>query len=123
MNIFFEYIVPIILGLALGIAFLVIKEWFSTKVNPLDEETFKTGMRKGQLVDLRKPSEFEKSHIKGARNFQLSALKKSQSKIRKDLPVYLYHQTPSKAKRASRRLNLNGYQTVYYLNLPYHESL
>jgi rhodanese-related sulfurtransferase len=123
MNIFLEYILPIIIGLALGLLFLIIKDWFSIKVNPLDPETFKNTMRKGQLIDLRSPKQYQDSHIKGARNFKLSVIKKDQSKVRKDLPVYLYDETPLKAKKAARRLGLNGYMNVFYLNAKAKEHL
>jgi len=123
MNIFLEYILPILVGLGVGLLFLIIKDWFSIKVNPLDPESFKNSMRKGQLIDLRSPQDYQNNHIKGARNFKLSVIKKDQSKVRKDLPVYLYHESPSKAKKAARRLGLNGYISVFYLNAKAKEHL
>lgn len=123
MNILLEYILPIVLGLVLGLLFLVIKDYLSTKVNPLEIEPFKNQMRKGQLIDLRTASLYQENHIKGARNFKLSVIKKDQTKVRKDLPVYLVHESKGKAKRAARTLKLNGYQDVYYLNASVLEAL
>lgn len=116
MNILLEYILPIILGLVLGLLFLVVKDYYTTKVTGLDVSSFKNIMRKGQLIDLRPFSLYQENHIKGARNFKLSEIKKTTTKLRKDLPLYIVHESSQKAKKAARTLTLNGYQDVYYLN-------
>ncbi|EUJ30055.1 hypothetical protein LMUR_03202 [Listeria grayi FSL F6-1183] len=41
----------------------------------LNEEKFKEGYRKAQLIDVREPNEFNAGHILGARNIPVTQLK------------------------------------------------
>ncbi len=120
MDIFITYIIPIILGVTIGLVLMALKDYYTAKITGLDTETFQEGMRKAQLIDVRPKKAFEQGKIKGARHFSVAQLNhKNQTKVRKDLPVYLYHSSKFKVKRAARRVSLAGYQEVYYLNVPY----
>ena len=41
----------------------------------LNEEEFRAGYRKAQLIDVREPNEFDDGHILGARNIPLTQIK------------------------------------------------
>lgn len=81
----------------------------------LDEETFRQGYRKAQLIDVREPREFEAGHILGARNIPLSQLKMRLGEIRKDQPVYLYCQNGIRSARCAAILRRKGYQDISQL--------
>lgn len=120
MDIFVTYIIPIILGVTIGLVLMALKDYYTAKITGLDTEAFQEGMRKAQLIDVRPKKTYEQGKIKGARHFSVAQLThKNQTKVRKDLPVYLYHSSKFKVKRAARRVSLAGYQDVYYLNVPY----
>src|SRR5690625_5924418 len=53
----------------------------------LTQDEIIEGYRKAQLIDVREPNEFEKGHIRGARNIPLSQLKQSLAAIRPDKPI------------------------------------
>lgn len=123
METFFTYIIPIILGVTIGLGLMALKDYYTAKITGLNAEEFQQGMRKAQLIDLRKETQAKVAKIKGARHFSVAQIThKNQTKIRKDLPVYLYHPSVGKAKRAARRIQLAGYQDVYYLKTPYHDE-
>jgi rhodanese-related sulfurtransferase len=118
MDTFLQYFIPIVLGLTIG-------WWLSTRkerqlsakrVEPLDLETFKKNMRKGQLIDIRKQDDYEKNHIKGARNFRPSYLKsKRQTQVRKDQALFIVGKSDPLSKRVGKQLTRKGYTHVYYL--------
>ena len=56
----------------------------------LDEDAFREGMRKAQVIDLRQMDAFDKGHILGARSLPYIYLKQQYGELRPDLPVYLY---------------------------------
>lgn len=81
----------------------------------LTQEEFIKGYRKAQLIDVREPNEYERGHIRGARNIPLSQLKQSLNAIRPDKPVYLYCQNTSRSARAAHILHKNKYQDLNIL--------
>lgn len=81
----------------------------------LNEEKFKEGYRKAQLIDVREPNEFNAGHILGARNIPVTQLKQRTSEIRKDQPVYLYCQSAQRSTRAAVMLYRRGYHEIYQL--------
>ncbi|GAA5415487.1 thiosulfate sulfurtransferase GlpE [Paraliobacillus ryukyuensis] len=81
----------------------------------LNEEEFRQGYRKAQLIDVREPKEFDGGHILGARNIPLTQLKQRMNELRKDQPVYLYCQSGTRTGRAAMILNKNGYKDLYEL--------
>lgn len=81
----------------------------------LDEEEFRSGYRKAQLIDVREPKEFDNGHILGARNIPMSQLKMRLTEIRKDKPVYLYDQNGVRSARSAQILRKKGYQDLNHL--------
>lgn len=81
----------------------------------LTQEEFIEGYRKAQLIDVREPDEYDKGHIRGARNIPLTQLKQSLAAIRPDKPVYLYCQTLNRSTRAAHILYKNNYKNIYVL--------
>lgn len=82
----------------------------------LQQEEFIEGYRKAQLIDVREPNEFERGHIRGARNIPLTQLKQSLAAIRPDRPVYLYCQNHNRSTRAAHMLYKNGYEDLNVLH-------
>lgn len=120
MERFLTFLIPIIVGVSLGLILVVVRDWLKTPVNGLDYELFKESMRKGQLLDLRGQKKDLNPPIKGARSISMRVLlSKNQTKVRKDLPIYLYHSTPFKAKKAAKKLVIRGFKNVSYLNETY----
>lgn len=85
----------------------------------IDQEEFRQGMRKAQVIDVREKNEFDGGHILGARNIPYTVLKDSMSAIRKDQPVYLYDGTKTLSVRAAKKLRKNGYTDLYVLKEGY----
>jgi len=116
MEIFLTYILPVLLGLTIGYLLIGRKKVAKDSIEVLDPETFKKNMRKGQLIDIRKPEDFKKDRIKGARNFSVGYLKsKNQTKVRRDIPLYLYCDNGRKSLRAARKLAKKNYKKIYVL--------
>lgn len=88
----------------------------------VDNETFASLIRGGQLVDLRTPEEFRRKHILGARNIQGSQLKESLGALRKDKPVLIYENSRSQlVSNAALLLKKNGYNEIYILDMGINE--
>lgn len=81
----------------------------------IEEEEFKAGMKKGQLIDLREKDEFRAGHILGARNMAYTTFKEVMPSLRKDQPIYLYDQRRSLSVRAAYKLKKAGYEHIYIL--------
>lgn len=84
-------------------------------VKTLNEEEFRAGYRKAQLIDVREPNEFEAGHILGARSIPWSQLRMRSKEIRSDLPVYLYCQSGIRSARAAQFLHRKGYKDLSQL--------
>lgn len=116
MEFFLTWIFPAIVGIAIGLWLVRLREVKKEFLFVTDLETFKLNMRKGQLIDIRNAKAFEMDKIKGARLFRPAVLKnKRQIKIRKDLPVYLYCQNGTRSRRLARRMTAIGYLEVHVL--------
>lgn len=116
MEFFLTWIFPAIVGIAIGLWLVRLREVKKEFLFVTDLETFKLNMRKGQLIDIRNAKAFEMDKIKGARHFRPAVLKnKRQIKIRKDLPVYLYCQNGTRSRRLARRMTAIGYLEVHVL--------
>lgn len=112
---FWSIALAAVLGLGLGWLMMRNQGVDFSKISILKRKDFVENMRKGQLVDIRKKTEFEQDKIKGARNFSTGQLTSKVPRIRKDQAVYLYCQNGKKSKRVSRKLIRKGYQQVYVL--------
>ncbi len=116
MEFFFSWIFPALVGLGLGYWLVKLKEVKKDRIHLLTTEAFSTHMRKGQLIDMRPQKLVEKGKIKGARVLRGNYLKnKTQTKVRRDLPLYLYCQNGHKSQKLARRLSVKGYQEINVL--------
>ncbi|MCY7351853.1 MAG: rhodanese-like domain-containing protein [Cytophagaceae bacterium] len=70
-----------------------------------------------QLVDVRTPEEFEKGHLKGARNvdYRSEQFEVLAAKLDKSRPVFVYCQVGGRSRAAADWLTKQGYKTVYDL--------
>ena len=84
-------------------------------INFLDEEEFTAGMRKAQLIDVRKKEDFETGHINGARNIPWTLLNKQVSKLRNDQPIYLVCADGKTCRRATALLVTKNFTQIYGL--------
>jgi len=110
-----QYVIPIILGLAIGALITMRGKKDPNRMQVLSVDDFKKNMRKGQLIDIRKKEAYEADKIKGARNFPYRYLKsKHQTKVRHDQPLFIYCQNGIKSKRVAKKLSLK-YTMVYVL--------
>ena len=85
----------------------------------IDEKTFRAGMRKAQVIDVREKKVFDAGHILGARSVPYSTMRAYYQQIRKDLPVYLYDQGKTMSSRAAVLLKKHGYKEIYILKTGY----
>ncbi|MFA7075926.1 MAG: rhodanese-like domain-containing protein [Candidatus Izemoplasmatales bacterium] len=112
-----DYIIPIILGVGIG---LVIAFWRNSKgikATYLVPEDFRANMRKGQLIDIRSKEEFTKERINGSRNFPKRTVFQSMHLLRADQPVFIYaNQDKGIVKAVGRKLMKKGFHTVYILS-------
>lgn len=87
----------------------------------LDEDAFREGMRKAQVIDLRQKDAFDKGHILGARSLPYIYLKQQYGELRPDLPVYLYDDGMQLSAQAVTFLAKKGYHKLYILKGGYAE--
>lgn len=85
----------------------------------LDDDEFRAGMRKAQVIDVREKKEFDAGHILGARNIPYSQMKNRTQELRSDLPVYLYDQGRTFSGRAAMLLSKKGFTQLYILKNGY----
>lgn len=81
----------------------------------IDDITFKEGMRKAQVIDLRQESDFKAGHILGARSLPYIYLRQQYNELRPDLPVYMYDQGMTISTQAAAFLGKHGYHKLYIL--------
>ncbi len=120
MGDFLFYAIAIAIGLFIG--FFLVRKNKETRFKEgerlviLEWPEFKRNMRKGQLIDIRKEKDVEKEKIKGARRIPVRALtSKYQTKVRKDLPLYIYCNTGKKSYKAAKKLLHKNFRKVYIL--------
>lgn len=110
------WILPIGLGLLLGVLISLRKNHDFSQIILLKPEEFRLNMRKGQLIDIRSYEAYSAKRINGSRNFEKMSLFGSLHKIRKDQPVFLYDDTNGlHLKRVSRKLIKKGFHPIYVL--------
>ncbi|MFC3932672.1 rhodanese-like domain-containing protein [Streptococcus dentapri] len=82
----------------------------------ISNSQFQELMHNGQIIDVRSSTTFQRSHILGARNFQLQQFKDSLSALRKDKPVLLYDNFRGQSVgKVSLILKKAGFTEVYIL--------
>ncbi|MFV0466215.1 MAG: FAD-dependent oxidoreductase [Lachnospiraceae bacterium] len=64
------------------------------------------------IIDVREVSEYERGHVKGARNIPLSQLRERYQEIPKEVPVYVHCRTGQRSYNAVRALINLGYQNA-----------
>ncbi len=116
MEDFNQIAIPVLAGFVVGYLFWKMRQTPPESVNVIEWETFKKGMRKGQLIDIRKKEKAEKDKIKGARIISVSRLaNKHQTKVPKDQALYLYCDNGRKSKRAAKKLSKKGFKEINVL--------
>jgi len=90
-----------------------------TNYKVVSQTEFKTLIKagKGQLLDVRTPSEFNNGHIKGAGNidFNGSDFKEKAAKLNREKPVLIYCHSGNRSGKASLILKELGFKEVYVL--------
>jgi rhodanese-related sulfurtransferase len=90
-----------------------------TNYKVVSQTEFKTHIKggKGQLLDVRTPSEFNNGHIKGAENidFTGSDFKEKVAKLDREKPVLIYCHSGNRSGKASLILKELGFKEVYDL--------
>lgn len=81
----------------------------------IDEDEFKKGMHKAQIIDVRPKDQFDKGHILGARSLPITFLRQQMGELRPDLPVYLYDEGMTLSTQAAAYLGKQGYKKIYIL--------
>ena len=108
----------VIFGSLIAVVILLIiqsRRTLRKSINFLSEEEFIAGMRKAQLIDVRKKENFDTGHINGARNIPWTVLNKNISKLRKDQPIYLVCADGKTSKRATALLVTKNFSEIYGL--------
>jgi len=69
-----------------------------------------------EIIDIRNKSAFEKCHIKGARLFEASKLRKEYEKLPKDKKILFYDETGITSSNMIKMLNNFAYNNIYMLD-------
>jgi len=112
----FDWILPIVLGLLLGILLSTRKKHDYTQIQTLPADQFAQNMRKGQLIDARTEEQFTAGHILGSRHYPKQSVFDHLSKMRRDQPIYLIVDPKAVfASALARKLIRKGFRPVYLL--------
>lgn len=111
-----DWILPIVLGLLIGILLSTRKKHDYSQIQTLPADQFSQNMRKGQLIDARSEEQFVKGHILGSRHYPKQSVFEHLSKLRRDQPVYLIVDGSAVfASTLARKLIRKGFKPVYLL--------
>ncbi|MGW9684902.1 rhodanese-like domain-containing protein [Flagellimonas sp. 2504JD1-5] len=69
-----------------------------------------------QLIDVRRPEEYNQGHISGSININIldsGGFEKAAALLDKQKPVYIYCQAGKRSKKASKKLKAMGFITIY----------
>lgn len=108
----------VVFGSLIGVVIIFIiqsRRTLRKSINFLNEEEFSAGMRKAQLIDVRRKNEFDTGHINGSRNIPWTTLNKNVNKLRTDQPVYLVCANGKISKRATAILVTKNFSEIYGL--------
>lgn len=111
----YTWVIAIVLGVVLGLVINSRKPINRSVIHLVNDEDFKSNMRKGQLIDIRSKNEFEKDKIKGARNFTPRHITSKYSKVRKDQAVFLYCNDGKKSLRLAKKMSKENFKAIYVL--------
>ncbi|MGV6828776.1 MAG: rhodanese-like domain-containing protein [Flavobacteriales bacterium] len=77
----------------------------------------KISNKKVQLIDVRRPSEFQQGTIKNAKNIDFFSGKfiSEFEKLNKDQAVFLFCRSGSRSRQTARKLANMGFQEIYDL--------
>lgn len=111
-----SWLLPIILGLLIGILLSTRKKHDYSQIQMLPADQFAQNMRKGQLIDVRTDEKFKLGHIVGSRHYPKQTVFEHLSKLRKDQPIYLIVEGVStRGNQLAKKLIRKGYRPVYLL--------
>lgn len=83
----------------------------------VDNHAFAEKIHKGQVIDLREPTQYRKKHIMGARNIPAQQLKQSMAALRKNKPILLYEDDRGRlVMQAAFLLKKEGFTDIYILS-------
>lgn len=108
---------PILLGTSLGLLLAYFRNRRSKgTLIFLEAEEFRKNMRRGQLIDIRKASDYNNEKINGSRNYPKRTIFANLFLLRADQPVFIYGDTDKGVVRAvAKKLKRKGYNPVYVL--------
>ncbi|MDD3113958.1 MAG: rhodanese-like domain-containing protein [Candidatus Izemoplasmatales bacterium] len=111
-----EWVLPIGLGLVVGIMITMRKKYDFSQIVFLEPEEFRLNMRKGQLIDVRREDNFNHRRINGSRSFPNRTVFSSLSRLRRDQAIFLYDENcKNSVKRIAKKLIKKGFKPVYVL--------
>ncbi|MBN2503716.1 MAG: rhodanese-like domain-containing protein [Bacilli bacterium] len=111
-----EWVLPIGIGLLVGILISMRKRYDYTKIIPLDPEEFRLNMRKGQLIDIRSEDDYHQKKINGSRNFPRRSSFTALHRLRKDQPIFVYDvKDTALLRQVAKKFIRKGFNPVYVL--------
>ena len=108
-------IIAIVLGVGIGLLIVARKNVDHSTIHIINKKDFRSNMRKGQLIDVRKKDEYNQNKIKGARNFKVGQISGKFSKLRRDQSIYIYCNNGRKSHRAAKKMTKQGFKNIYVL--------
>ena len=102
-----------------SLMFVVSFSLFSTAQYNVGVEQFKQFKKqaKKQVIDVRRPDEYQQGHIEGAVNIDYFSkdFKERLSKLDKKTPVYVYCRSGGRSAKAMQIMKAMGFEKVYNL--------
>ncbi|MGX1927794.1 rhodanese-like domain-containing protein [Flagellimonas sp. 2504JD4-2] len=94
------------------------------EVTTITKSELTAALEKGniQLLDVRRPGEYDQGHIQGAININVLdsvGFKKGVASMDREKPIYIYCQAGKRSKKASEKLKEMGFQTIYDFSAGY----
>lgn len=87
---------------------------YGPEVSPA-QATVLINHKKAQLIDVRKPVDFRKGHVPGARNIPVDQIQNALGQLDRERPVVLVDQTGGASRVPARLLRGVGFKEVYIL--------
>lgn len=111
-----DWLIPISIGLFAGLLISTRKKVDLTQLILLDPEEFRLNMRKGQLIDIRKETDYKNRKINGSRNFAKRSVFGQLHRLRKDQAIFIIgYQTSIQTKSIAKKLIKKGFRPIYIL--------